>query len=91
LQSAGNAGEFYTPRAVTQLIVDQINPQLGERVPHLLWHGGFLTSAIEHMRRAVKDPRDEARLQQSFAGIEKKHLPHILCMTNLLLHGIDIP
>ncbi len=92
LQSAGNAGEFYTPRAVTQFIVDQINPQLGEVVlDPACGTGGFLTSAIEHMRRYVTSPSDEARLQQSFRGIEKKHLPHILCMTNLMLHGIDIP
>lgn len=92
LQSAGNAGEFYTPRAVTQFIVDQINPQLGELVlDPACGTGGFLTSAIEHMRRQVTSPADEAHLQQSFGGIEKKHLPHILCMTNLMLHGIDIP
>jgi type I restriction enzyme M protein len=92
LQSAGNAGEFYTPRAVTQFIVDQINPQLGEKVlDPACGTGGFLTSAIEHIRRQITNPADEARLQMSFAGIEKKHLPHILCMTNLMLHGIDVP
>jgi type I restriction enzyme M protein len=92
LQSAGNAGEFYTPRAVTQLIVDQINPQLGETVlDPACGTGGFLTSTIEHLRRQVSGPADEATLQSAFAGIEKKHLPHILCMTNLLLHGIDVP
>lgn len=32
LQSAGNAGEFYTPRAVTQFIVEQVNPRLGETI-----------------------------------------------------------
>lgn len=92
LQSAGNAGEFYTPRAVTQFIVDQINPQLGEMVlDPACGTGGFLTSTIEHMRRQIANPADEARLQTAFAGIEKKHLPHILCMTNLMLHGIDVP
>ena len=92
LQSAGNAGEFYTPRAVTQFIVDQINPQLGETVlDPACGTGGFLTSSIEHMRRQITNPADQKRLQSSFAGIEKKHLPHILCMTNLMLHGIDVP
>jgi type I restriction enzyme M protein len=92
LQSAGNAGEFYTPRAVTQFIVDQVNPRLGETIlDPACGTGGFLVNAIEHLRGQAKTEADEATIQTSFRGIEKKHLPHILCMTNLLLHGIDVP
>jgi type I restriction enzyme M protein len=92
LQSAGNAGEFYTPRAVTQFIVEQVNPGLGERVlDPACGTGGFLTCAIEHLRKQAKTEADERSIQECFSGIEKKHLPHVLCMTNLLLHGIDIP
>jgi type I restriction enzyme M protein len=94
LQSAGNAGEFYTPRAVTQFIVEQVNPRLKERETILdpaCGTGGFLVCAIEHLRKQAKNEADERHIQTCFAGIEKKHLPHILCMTNLLLHGIDVP
>ena len=92
LQSAGNAGEFYTPRAVTQFIVEQVNPRLGETVlDPACGTGGFLVCAIEHLRKQAKSEADERSIQDCFAGIEKKHLPHVLCMTNLLLHGIDVP
>jgi len=92
LQSAGNAGEFYTPRAVTQFIVEQVNPHLGESVMDpACGTGGFLVCAIEHLRKQAKTDADERTIQDCFTGIEKKHLPHILCRTNMLLHGIDIP
>ena len=92
LQSAGNAGEFYTPRAVTQFIVDQVDPQIGESVlDPACGTGGFLTCTIEHLRKQARTAADARSIQDCFAGIEKKHLPHILCMTNLLLHGIDVP
>ena len=94
LQSAGNAGEFYTPRAVTQFIVEQVNPSLKRREKILdpaCGTGGFLTCVIEHLRKQAKTAADERHIQDCFAGIEKKHLPHVLCMTNLLLHGIDVP
>lgn len=92
LQSAGNAGEFYTPRAITQFIVEQVNPQLKEKVlDPACGTGGFLVCAIEHLRAQAKTAADERTIQSCFTGIEKKHLPHILCMTNLLLHGIDEP
>ncbi len=92
LQSAGNAGEFYTPRAVTQFIVEQVNPSLKERLlDPACGTGGFLVCAIEHLRKKAKTAAHERSIQKCFAGIEKKHLPHILCMTNLLLHGIDVP
>lgn len=92
LQSAGNAGEFYTPRAVTQFIVEQVNPRLGETIlDPACGTGGFLVCAIEHLRKQAKTEADQRQIQDCFAGIEKKHLPHVLCMTNLLLHGIDVP
>jgi type I restriction enzyme M protein len=92
LQSAGNAGEFYTPRAVTQFIVEQVNPRLDETIlDPACGTGGFLANAIEHLRKQAKTEADEQTIQECFTGIEKKHLPHILCMTNLLLHGIDVP
>src|SRR6266550_901297 len=92
LQSAGNAGEFYTPRAVTQFIVEQVNPRLGETIfDPACGTGGFLVNTIEHLRKQAKTADDQQTIQECFSGIEKKHLPHILCMTNLMLHGIDVP
>jgi type I restriction enzyme M protein len=93
LQSAGNAGEFYTPRAVTQFIVEMIDPKLGETIlDPACGTGGFLTCAIEHIRaNYVKTPADEMMLQASIQGVEKKALPHLLCTTNMLLHEIQIP
>jgi type I restriction enzyme M protein len=92
LQSAGNAGEYYTPRAVTQFMVDILNPQLGESIlDPACGTGGFLTCAIEHLRQQVKNPDDSNMIQGTVHGIEKKPLPHMLAMTNLMLHGIDVP
>jgi type I restriction enzyme M protein len=92
LQSAGNAGEFYTPRAVTQFMVDQVDPKLGESIlDPACGTGGFLACAIENVRRSVKTPKDEELLQSSIHGVEKKQMPHLLCITNMMLHGIDVP
>ena len=92
LQSAGNAGEYYTPRAVTQFMVDILNPQLGEKVlDPACGTGGFLSCTIEHLKPQAKNTDDQKRLQESIRGIEKKPLPHMLALTNMLLHGIDVP
>lgn len=92
LQSAGSAGEYYTPRGVTQFMVDIINPQLGESVFDMACGtGGFLTCSIEHLRQQVKTTKDREILQSSIRGVEKKPLPHLLCTTNLMLHGFDLP
>lgn len=93
LQSAGNAGEFYTPRAVTKFIVDRIDPTLDESVlDPACGTGGFLACTIDHKRvKYVKSAADEAVLVRSIHGVEKKALPHMLCITNMILHGIDTP
>ena len=92
LQSAGNAGEYYTPRAVTQFIVDMVNPQLGEKVlDPACGTGGFLACAIEHLKKQTDTTKEGEILNNSIFGIEKKPLPHQLCTTNMILHGIDTP
>jgi type I restriction enzyme M protein len=93
LQSAGNAGEYYTPRAVTAFMVDRIDPKPGELLlDPACGTGGFLTCALRHMReRYVKKVEDEQQMQQALRAVEKKQLPHMLCVTNMLLHGIEDP
>ncbi|MDD5409816.1 MAG: class I SAM-dependent DNA methyltransferase [Methylobacter sp.] len=93
LQSAGNAGEYYTPRAVTAFMVDRIDPKPGEILfDPSCGTGGFLTCAIRHMRnRYVKKVADEQAMQAGLRAVEKKQLPHMLCITNMLLHGIEDP
>ena len=93
LQSAGNSGEFYTPRAITQFITDMVNPKLGEIVfDPACGTGGFLTSSIEHIRaNEVKNIEDRKILQTTIKGIELKPLPHMLALTNLILHDIEVP
>ncbi len=92
LQSAGNAGEYYTPRAVTQFMVETLNPQLGESVlDPACGTGGFLTNTIEHLKEQVNNADDLKTLQECIHGVEKKPLPHMLALTNMMLHGIDVP
>lgn len=93
LQSAGNAGEFYTPRAVTKFIVDRVDAKLDESVlDPACGTGGFLACTIDHKRaNYVKSAADESVLVDSIHGVEKKALPHMLCTTNMILHGIDTP
>ena len=93
LQSAGNAGEYYTPRAVTTFMARMTDPRPGETLlDPACGTGGFLTCAIRHMReRYVKRPEDEASMQASLRAVEKKPLPHMLAVTNMLLHGIEDP
>lgn len=92
LQNAGNAGEYYTPRAVTQFAIDMVDPQLGEIVlDPACGTGGFLTGAFEHMKKQVKKPTELKTLKNSIRGVEKKPLPHVLCATNMMIHGIEVP
>ena len=92
LQSAGNAGEYYTPRAVTGFMVDILDPRLGETIfDPACGTGGFLTCAIEHLKKQIKTGDDRDTLQACIRGVEKKPLPHMLAMTNMMLHDIDVP
>jgi len=92
LQSAGKSGEFYTPRAVTQLITDMVNPQLGEKIlDPACGTGGFLTCTIEHLREQIKTAADRTILQNNLFGWEYKPLPFLLATTNLILHDIEVP
>ena len=93
LQSAGNAGEFYTPRAVTDFMVKVTQPKLGERIADFACGtGGFLVSALNALSEQAGESNENREIyNNSVYGVEKKALPHILCVTNMLLHDIDNP
>ncbi|TLE16176.1 SAM-dependent DNA methyltransferase [Helicobacter apodemus] len=92
LQSAGNAGEFYTPRAVTDFIIKLLNPSIGDKVADLACGtGGFLISAYHHLDSQCDNVEKRKILESSFYGIEKKSLPYLLCATNFLINGIENP
>jgi len=92
LQSAGNAGEFYTPRAVTDFMAKMLNPKLGEKIADFACGtGGFLTSVLNILDKQVDGTEDKELYKNSVFGIEKKALPYMLCVTNMFLHDIDSP
>lgn len=92
LQNAGSAGEFYTPRAVTDFMAKMIQPKVGEKMADFACGtGGFITSWLKELEKKVNTVEDQQEYQTSIFGIEKKQFPYMLCITNMLLHGIDIP
>lgn len=92
LQSAGNAGEFYTPRAVTDFMVEMLSPKLGEHIADFACGtGGFLTSTLKVLEPQIKTAADRELYKESILGVEKKALPYMLCITNMLLHDVDSP
>ena len=92
LQSAGKSGEFYTPRAITQFITDVVNPQLGEKVlDPACGTGGYLTCAIEHLKKQAQTVEQRKSIEENIAGWEYKPLPYLLATTNLILHDIEVP
>lgn len=92
LQSAGSAGEFYTPRAVTDFMAKMIQPKIGERMADFACGtGGFITSWLKELDPQIKITNDRAEYDNSIYGIEKKQFPYMLCITNMLLHDLDVP
>lgn len=92
LQSAGSAGEFYTPRAVTDFMAQMIKPVIGEKMADFACGtGGFITSWLKALESQKKTIEDREAFDTSVYGIEKKQFPYMLCVTNLLLHDIDTP
>ena len=92
LQSAGKSGEFYTPRAVTRFAVQMVDPKLGESIyDPACGTGGFLACSIDLLKEQIKTAEDQQVFQTAVSGIEKKQLPHLLCTTNMMLHGIEVP
>lgn len=90
--AAGDSGEFYTPRPLIRFIVQQVDPRLGEIVlDPAAGTGGFLVEALEHVRPKADTAQRWRALQRDLRGIEKKPLPYLLGMMNLLLHGVEQP
>ncbi len=93
LRDAGNKGEYYTPRAITRLMTQMTAPKLGQKVlDPAAGTGGFLSAAIDFIReKEVRTLDDEAVLQKTITGWEYKPVAYVLGLTNLILHGMDVP
>ena len=92
LQAAGSSGEFYTPRAVTDFMALMIKPKLGEHMADFACGtGGFITSWLGQLSKQVTDTEAQKQFDDSIYGIEKKPFPYLLCVTNMLLHDIEVP
>lgn len=92
LQSAGSSGEFYTPRSLSEFLVEMTQPKVGEKIADFACGtGGFLISALNYMNEQIRTPEDKEIVQANLFGIEKKPLPYLLAITNLILHDIDSP
>lgn len=92
LQSAGNAGEYYSPRPLTDFIIEKLQPKVGEKIADFACGtGGFLVSYLKYLDVDKHNTEEVKTIKSSIFGIEKKPMPHLLCMTNLLLHEIDTP
>jgi len=91
--AAGDAGEFYTPRAVVRFMVTVVNPRLGETVlDPACGTGGFLVESYRHLESQCRTVEDRQTLQNgSLFGGEAKPLPYLLSQMNLLLHGLEAP
>lgn len=91
--AAGDSGEFYTPRPLVRLLVQALDPRLGEVVlDPAAGTGGFLVEGYAHLAAQVRTVQERAALQErSLLGCEAKSLPYLLCQMNLLLHGLDAP
>lgn len=92
LQSAGSSGEFYTPRAVTDFMAMMIQPKIGEKMADFACGtGGFITSWLKELEKQIQTTEDQEEYGASIYGIEKKQFPYMLCITNMLLHNLDVP
>ncbi|HET6292906.1 MAG TPA: class I SAM-dependent DNA methyltransferase [Kribbella sp.] len=90
--AAGDSGEFYTPRPIIRFMVHQVDPKLGEIVlDPACGTGGFLVEVLEHLAPRVKTAQQQRTLHSNLRGIEKKPLPFLLGMMNLVLHGVGHP
>lgn len=92
LQTAGNNGQYFTPRPLTEFIAEMCDIKIGDTVAdYACGTGGFLTSAYKILEKQAKTVEDKEIINKSLYGAEKFHLPYLLGVTNLILHGIDVP
>ncbi len=89
------AGEFYTPRPVIRFLVRLVAPQLSETIyDPAAGSGGFLAEAFEYLKeqnRGLSIEQNEFLQTQTFFGREKKAVPYLLGMMNVVLHGVARP
>lgn len=86
------AGQYFTPRALINAMVDVTKPTIGETVcDPACGTGGFLLSAFEYMKPQSANKEKQDFLQnKALHGVDNTALVVTLASMNLYLHGIGI-
>jgi type I restriction enzyme M protein len=93
-KEGGAAGEYYTPRPIVRLMVNIVNPQIGETVfDPLCGSCGFLVESFNWMKQQRKLTVEEDKLlrEETFYGQELKATPYLIGIMNCILHGLLSP
>ena len=84
--------DYEESHAFGEIMAQMIDPQIGETMADFACGtGGFITSWLKELKKKVKTTEDEEKYANSIYGIEKKQFPYMLCITNMLLHDLDVP
>lgn len=89
-----NGGEYYTPRPLIRAMIEVTKPTIGERIyDPAAGSAGFLCEAHDYLRRTPKLSTSdlEALQKRTFYAKEKKSLPYVIGIMNMILHGIETP
>jgi type I restriction enzyme M protein len=90
-----NGGEYYTPRPLIRVIVQVVNPQIGETIyDGAVGSAGFLCEAFDYLQETNPKrttAQDRTLQERTFYGKEKKSLAYVIGTMNMILHGIEAP
>ncbi len=89
-----NGGEYYTPRALIRAIIEVVKPKIGDKIyDGAVGSAGFLVESFEYLQKSKKLTTKDAEILQkeTFFGKEKKPIPYIIGIMNMILHGIEAP
>lgn len=86
------AGQYFTPRALIQAIVEVVDPKIDETVADpACGTGGFLLAAYDHMKGQSKDIEKQKFLKNhALFGADNTALVVTLASMNLYLHDIGV-
>jgi type I restriction enzyme M protein len=95
-ETKSGAGQYFTPRVLIDVMVQLVNPQVGERcLDPAAGTFGFMISADQYLKNQTDnyfdlDPQEaEFQKKEAFTGTELVKGTHRLALMNALLHNLE--